>query len=288
MTAKRKKFDGKNFFIFILLCVVAAQGYVLYRGKPLDLSFIKKYHKPAAVRPPVTTPPKEKAERPEKPILGRIAIIIDDWGYNVQHCDLLADIKYPVTVSILPDLPHSVDVAKCAHAQGKEVMLHLPLEPHKLAEKYPKDYLIKTSMSNNQIREITNESIDHIPFVAGVNNHMGSKATEDRGVMAIIFGELFKRDLFFVDSLVTSESICRNLAREMHIPFTERNIFLDNENTRAAIEAQFAKLAEEAKRRGYAVAIGHDRTLSLQIIKEQTEELAKQGFQFVEADALAK
>ena len=91
-----------------------------------------------------------------------------------------------------------------------------------------------------------------------------------------------------MDSLVTSNSICKDLAREMDLPFAERDIFLDNENTRAAIEEQFSQLAEEARSKGQAIAIGHDRPLSLQIIKEQTQALEKQGFKFVPAGDLVQ
>ena len=110
---------------------------------------------------------------------------------------------------------------------------------------------------------------------------MGSKATEDRHLMSIIFARLKEKKLFFVDSLVTSHSICRTLAREMHIDFARRDIFLDNKNERWYIENQFAQLSKEAKQKGYAIAIGHDRPLTLEIVKEQMEALQKQGFKIV-------
>jgi len=281
MSVRKNRGDSKGFWIAILVVVVIVQALLLFKPELKKLPAIKKPAKPVVVKPKIE-------KKVEKPIAGRIAIVIDDWGYNSSHCDLLAEIKSPVSVAILPNLPHSADVARCAHAQGKEVMLHLPLEPHKILETYPRDYLIMTTMSKDKIERILEKHLASVPYAEGVNNHTGSAATEDRRLMSIIFNKLKEKNLFFLDSLVTSQSICRRLAKEASLPFAERDIFLDNENTRTAIEEQFALLAEEAQTKGYATAIGHDRPLSLRIIKEQTQKLQQEGFKFISAGDLAK
>lgn len=281
MVTRRRKTNSKNLLIFVLLIIVIVETYLLFQQPPpTKKPFIKKPKKEVV----------EKIEKKEieKPIAGQIAIIIDDWGYNIQDCEYLQKIPSPLSVSILPKLPHSADIATCAHAHHKEVMLHLPLEPHEVFENYPTDYLITTKMNKEKINEILNENLDSIPFVRGVNNHTGSKATENRRVMSIIFTTLKKRGLFFVDSLVTPDSVCREVAQKFKIPFATRDVFLDNENNRAYIENQFAELAQEAKRKGFAIAIGHDRPLTLQIIKEQTGLLENQGFKFVTVKELIK
>ena len=286
------KEDPRNLIIFILLLVVSVETYIIYTHLPRKAESkavkkkivfapaIAKKESPAQLAPspliePVPIPPPLK-----KPIVGRIAIIIDDWGYS-KHCSELGEIKDPVTVAVLPELPHSREIAQCAHDQNKEVMLHLPLEPHKNLDRYPEDYIIKTSMNKSRVEALLKSAIDSVPFVDGVNNHMGSKATEDRRLMTIVFTKLKERKLFFVDSYVTSSSICRPLAKQMKILFAQRDVFLDNENKRPYIENQFAQLAREARKKGYAVGIGHDRELTLQIIKEQTALLKDQGFAIV-------
>ena len=120
-----------------------------------------------------------------------------------------------------------------------------------------------------------------MPLAIGVNNHMGSKATEDGRLMSIILSRLKGKHLFFVDSLVTNHSVCRDLAKKLGVDFAQRDVFLDNKNTREDIERQFAQLARKAQRKGYAIAIGHDRPLTWQILKEQTEALERQGFKIV-------
>src|SRR3989338_4633949 len=163
-------------------------------------------------------------------------------------------------------------------------MLHLPLEPHQYLEHYPSNYIITTNMRQQRVERLLKENLDEVPFVEGVNNHMGSKATENRRLMSIVFAKLRERKLFFLDSMVTRQSICKNLAHEMQISFTQRDVFLDNKNERGYIEGQFAELAKLARRRGYAIAIGHDRPLTLQIVKEQLQKLQQEGFEIVSVE----
>lgn len=286
--SRSSKSDFKNFVIFVLSVIVLVESYLLYVNRPAKTASKEPRKKVSLVQsvakkepPPVQRKEPSPREPLRKPVIGRIAIIIDDWGYNSKHCEELSEIKSPVTVAILPNLAHSRDIAVCAHEQNKEVMLHLPLEPHKNLDRYPENYIIKTSMNKSSVENMLQDALSSVPFVEGVNNHMGSKATENKRLMSIIFAKLKEGRLYFVDSFVTSDSICRSLANEMGISFTQRDIFLDNENTRSYIENQFAQLAREARKKGYAVGIGHDRELTLEIIKEQTALLEDQGFQIV-------
>jgi len=110
---------------------------------------------------------------------------------------------------------------------------------------------------------------------------MGSKATADKALMRIILRKLKKKGLFFVDSMTSRYSVSADLAQEMGLAFAKRDVFLDNINTREAINKQFLSLAQKSRRRGYAVAIGHDRRLTMQVIKDEIPWLEKQGFEIV-------
>ena len=282
---RRKRIDSKNVIIGVLAALVIVEAFFLFVYKPQKSFVQKRIAKSATVKEipkklPIAVPvvPKATAVKSAVPV---IAVIIDDCGYNLLPCKFAPSIPASISFSILPDLQHSTKVAECVHANNKEVMLHLPLEPHEILEKYPKEYLIKTTMTQGKIESILRKNLNTIPYLSGVNNHTGSKATEDRRTMSVIFSVLKERGLFFVDSLVTDHSVCNTLAQDMHLPFTARDTFLDNENEREYIEGQFAHLADQAKRRGYALAIGHARSLTLQIVKEQIEKLEKEGFRFV-------
>ena len=219
---------------------------------------------------------------------GKIAIIIDDWGQSTANCKYLREIPAPLAVSILPGLRHTRDVANCAKLDHKLTMLHLPLEALHNYDSYPPDYVIKTTMTPELVSKIVDEDLAQLPSIEGVNNHMGSKATEDAPLMRLIFKKIKKKGLFFVDSMTARNTVCAGLADEMGLPFGKRDIFLDNTNTREAITKQIMALAQRARRRGYAVAIGHDRHLTMQMLKEEIPLLKKQGFQFVSIKELLK
>jgi polysaccharide deacetylase 2 family uncharacterized protein YibQ len=143
-------------------------------------------------------------------------------------------------------------------------------------------------MKPDLVSKIVEDDLNQLPSVEGVNNHMGSKATGDRALMKIILKKLKKKGLFFIDSMTAHNSVCSALAVEMGLAFGKRDVFLDNINTREAITKQLLILAQKARRRGYAVAIGHDRHLTLQILKEELPLLEKQGFQIVSVKGLLK
>ena len=305
---KNKKIDFKNFIIAALLCIIGIESYFLYQSNESFREFfvhsskpvlsvkkvVKKDHSPvvehSAFTPVFKDEPADIAQAPVSvvpkkiPFNGKkvfVSIVIDDWGYSTKNCQYLREIKNPITVSVLPDLPHSADVMQCAHEAGKEIMLHLPMEAHNNSDEYPLDYLLKTTMSPLKVNHLLSNILDKMPLVVGVNNHMGSKATEDKTMMSTVFKQLKHRGLFFMDSRVTSKSVCEPLARLSGVPFASRDVFLDNVNERAAIQKELADLVKIAKKRGKALAIGHDRALTLQVIQESIQSLRDQGIELV-------
>jgi len=219
---------------------------------------------------------------------GRIAFIIDDWGQTTANCKYLKEIPEPLAVSILPGLRHTKDVAGCASLYHKLTMLHLPLEALHNGDPYPKNYIIKTSMNPDLASKIVDDDLAQLPLIEGVNNHMGSKATEDWPLMKLIFKKLKKKGLFFIDSMTARNTVCSGVAGEIGVSFGKRDVFLDNVNTREAIIKQIMVLAQKARHRGYAVAIGHDRRLTMQVLKDEIPLLEKQGFQIVSIKTLLK
>lgn len=226
-----------------------------------------------------------RAKKPARPkpaavmIKGKIAIVIDDWGYNLNNLHILDTIKLPITCSILPRLPYSLTVAKEAHQRSFEVILHLPMEPH---EKYRLEKnTILTGMEEETIKDILNQDLSSIVYAKGVSNHMGSRATEDLKTMEVIFRDLKKRHLYFLDSFVTNKSVCSNLAHRIRLGFAKRDVFLDNENAREYILQQIYKLKAKAKAYGHAIGIGHDRKVTLEVLSKVMPQLEKEGYRFV-------
>ncbi|MCM8798624.1 MAG: divergent polysaccharide deacetylase family protein [Candidatus Omnitrophica bacterium] len=211
----------------------------------------------------------------------KVAIVIDDFGYNIRNIDSWLNLTQPITFSILPHLTYSTQIAQLAHNSGKEVILHLPLEAKNEESEPQEKFTITTSMSAREILKLLDSAIKSVPYLKGVSNHQGSQATEDKRVMEIILNELKQKNFYFLDSLVTNRSVCQEIAQQIELKFAKRDIFLDNIDDTEYIKGQLHKLAEVARIKGYAVGIGHIRPKTLEVLKETLPLLKEEGIEFV-------
>lgn len=217
---------------------------------------------------------------------GKIAIVIDDWGYNLNNLPILKEIKYPLTLSVLPHLSYSKTISAEAHNLGKEVILHLPMEP--LEKLRLEKSTVSTTMDEASIVNIIEQDLANVTYAKGVSNHMGSKATQDARTMTIVFKELKKRGIYFLDSFVTPNSAGQALSEKMHIRFAARDIFLDNKEESQYIMKQINRLKLKAAFYGQAIGIGHDRKSTLEVLKEVMPQLEKEGYRFVYVSELVR
>ncbi|MCX5707008.1 MAG: divergent polysaccharide deacetylase family protein [Candidatus Omnitrophica bacterium] len=230
--------------------------------------------------------PKAPMVKPAVKPKVKIAIVIDDWGYNLNNLGYLKEIRYPLTLAVLPNLHYSRKISQEGSLLGFEIILHLPMEP--LENLRLEKNTITASMEKAKISMIIKQDLENMVNVRGVSNHMGSKVTRDERVMSIVFKELKKKNLYFLDSFVTPASVCAGLAKDSHLPFAERDIFLDNKEERSYIIRQLNKLKVKAKINGYAIGIGHDRKNTLSVLKEAMSQMEKEGYKFVFVSELAK
>ena len=210
---------------------------------------------------------------------GKIAIVLDDWGYTLRQVPVLAEIHRPLTVSILPSLPHSAEVAAAARAYGHPVILHMPMEAVNPHEPREADTLL-TGMSRRDILDRLNRSFATVPGASGMNNHQGSKATSDPALMQVVLEEVKRRGILFLDSY-TGHSVCGEMAQRMGVRFARRDVFLDNSASPSAIQKQLVELARVAGKKGRAIAIGHDRPATLETLRDQIPALEAAGYTLV-------
>ena len=221
----------------------------------------------------------------------RIAIVLDDWGYNTRNVPALQRLHRPVTVAILPRLKYSQAIARAGRAAGCEVILHLPMESHRL-EANPRFRMeaktILSSMSDREVADDVAEALASVPGCRGVSNHQGSKGTEDARLMRDVLRQLKQRRLYFLDSLSTPHSVGRAAARDAGVPYAQRQRFLDNENRAPYVEAQLRQLVDDARARGSAIGIGHDRPVTLAVLERLLPQLEAQGVRCVYVSELAR
>jgi polysaccharide deacetylase 2 family uncharacterized protein YibQ len=227
---------------------------------------------PSKEIPPVKKPVKSPAPQKQLPL---VAIIIDDLGYDKKIARKFSNLNAMLTFSILPHSPFQKSIARLSRDKGLGIMLHLPMEPVEYPDVNPGPGTLLTSMTPDQLTHQLEKDLDAVPFIRGVNNHMGSRMTADSSQMYQIFSILKKRGLYFVDSRTTVETLCKPSARLFQIPFAQRDVFLDHRVEVEFIRKQLKELVRIAQRNGYAVGIGHPHSLTYQVLHEMLPDLQK-------------
>ncbi len=236
----------------------------------------------------VVAPPPKPAKKVKQVGPGTVAIIVDDMGNSVEEARALLAINLPVTFSIIPGLPKAKAVAEAAHGRGREVMLHIPMEPKGYETKpFEKNGLL-VAQSDDEIVRRLDAYFRTVPYADGANNHMGSRFTEDRPKMRTVLGVLKEKGMFFIDSKTTPASVGERVAREMGIETASRSVFLDNAQDVAAIRKQLDQVAAVARKHGSAIAICHPHRATIQALTAAMPELQKEGITFVAASQLVR
>ena len=243
---------------------------------------------PRPPRPTVVAPPA-RAKEPSSPASrrdARIAIVIDDLGNDRGALERIAAWRFAVAGAVLPGLPESIATAERLARSGKEVLLHLPMEPDGYPRVQPGPGVVLRSDSDERIAEIVAEDLDTVPGAVGVNNHMGSAATADPRVMRAVVRVLSDRGLFLLDSRTTEASVARRVAEEASLPAVSRRVFLDSVPTADAIDRSFRELLAKARQDGSALAIGHPYPETMAMLERELPQLAEKGVALVRVSSL--
>jgi polysaccharide deacetylase 2 family uncharacterized protein YibQ len=215
----------------------------------------------------------------------RLAIIIDDLGSDAAAAESVFSIGYPLTVSVLPNHEHSMDIAKEAHRRGIQVMLHLPMQS--VANETPEAQELHPGMPAAEVTALVDQFLQNVPDAAGVNNHQGSQATADAALMDELMPVLRDHQLFYVDSRTTAATVAYETAQDFGVRSAFRNVpFLDDIAEVAAVRKQLELALRGAREKGQAIAIGHPHAATLQALREILPQAQAQGVRLVPASEL--
>lgn len=224
--------------------------------------------------------PELKTPAVQEPQAFRAAIIIDDIGDNLAKVEQLLALNEQLTFSILPHQKASTEIAEFLHQRQRTFLLHLPMEPDNPANR-PGKGAILSKMTAEQIQRQIQSALASVPFVVGVNNHMGSLVTTQTDIMQAVFTELQRRQLFFVDSRTTDKTIAFKLAQQIGLKSGERKIFLDANPGVEFARNQLLRLAELAEQGQPAIAIGHPKEATLRALEEMLPEFQRRNINIV-------
>jgi uncharacterized protein len=215
-----------------------------------------------------------------------LAIILDDLGNDRAAAEAVFALPYPLTISVLPDRPHSADIAEEAYRRGYQVMLHLPMES--VAKETPESRELHPGMSAQDVAALVNQFLRAVPTAAGVNNHQGSQSTADAALMEELMPVLREHKLFYVDSRTTAATVAFDSAHRLGVRAAFRNVpFLDDVAELPAVRKQLQLALRDAREKGEAVAIGHPHPTTLKALTEVLPLAKAQGVRLVFASELA-
>ena len=234
---------------------------------------------------PVAAGPRSSAKRGAAS--PQLAIILDDLGYDRAAADALLALPFPLTVSVLPHLPLSSEVAEEAFRRGDQVLLHLPMESEADGAT-PEDIELRVGMDAGQVQQALEGMLQTVPHAIGVNNHQGSRATADPALMAALMPALYQHGLFFIDSRTTAATVAYVAAERSGVRAASRKVFLDDTPTREAVLQQLDLAARDAQRDGSAIAIGHPHPATIAALSEGVPRLASRGVRLVFASEVVQ
>ncbi len=218
----------------------------------------------------------------------RIAVVIDDFGNKMDGTKEMLELEIPFTVAVMPFLPSSKEDAEQAHKSGREVIVHMPMEPMKGKKEWLGPGAILVNMTDEEIRSTVERAFDNVPHAAGMNNHMGSKATADKRVMRIVLEVCKERGMFFLDSRTTPKSVVPQLATEIGVPYLQNQVFLDDIYRAEHVEKQMMKLNKVIDNNSVCITIGHvgpPGKITSAVLKRHIPKLSQKA-QFVKLSEL--
>ncbi len=218
-----------------------------------------------------------------------IVFIIDDFGPAWKQEIVRGFIDFPadITLSIIPGNRNSRAVAESAHDAGKELFVHLPMEPSERIALNERD-MVWVKSDPAELRKVVERALIDVPYAVGINNHMGSKATANFHLMKAFATELKRRRLFFIDSRTSEHSEALRAMQEAGVEALGRDVFLDVDGDSATVAARIAETARIARKRGWAVAIGHVKQATLAAMSAALPELERQGFRLISGGELIR
>ena len=210
----------------------------------------------------VAVPRAEKTETrvQPRPGLPRFALVIDDFGYAPPELvRRLCAQPVPFAAAILPYQEFTQESAAIAHGAGKEILLHLPMEPigYPGPGKDPGPNAVMFDLPESDMRARVRKALLEVPWRKGVNNHMGSRITPDRTRMNWILQEIKAAHCYFLDSRTEKDTVAYEVAVELKVPAAERKVFLDDDKAFEAMAKQWERALAIARAEGQVIIIGH-------------------------------
>lgn len=264
--------------------VLPASGDAYFEADISDETGVEEAREPIGEKSPAVDS-RRPVIMPQVSGSPKIAIIIDDVGMNLKGSEEAVALPAPLTIAILPYAEQARHFADEARENGQEIIIHTPMEAMSTDVDLGSMSLL-TTQTDEEFKNELNMIFGSFDGYVGINNHMGSKLTQDSSAMKRVMAALKERGLFFIDSRTIAESVAGQTAQDAGVPFASRDVFLDHEDTPEFVHAALQRLERTAKEKGSAIAIGHPKKATLEGLRSWIPEAQARGFEFVPVSKL--
>ncbi|MGC7590482.1 divergent polysaccharide deacetylase family protein [Bisgaard Taxon 46] len=203
----------------------------------------------------------------------KLAIVIDDIGYHQKEDAQIYAMPTEISVAIIPSAPHARQRNEQAKQQGRDVLIHMPMQP--LGQQKIETGGLKLGLSQDEVNDRVKTAKRIVSHAIGMNNHMGSAATSDSALMTKLMKSLREQHLFFLDSRTIGRSVASKIAKEYGVKSLDRHIFLDDSDLYADVQRQFQNAVHYAQKHGTAIVIGHPRKNTVAVLQAGLKNLPK-------------
>ena len=296
----KKRFSNSLVISLIVISVVAIIYAVLFQEEPVDVKppkvIVPQAGKMTPGKDPSVIQKTEPVKQKEKIIVSKIekiplplrqiSIIIDDIGNDLGPVRELLKIDADITFAILPLCSHSRESAEMLHKAGRETLLHLPMEPDSYPKEKPGNGALFTDMNNEELIFQLEKDLASVPYISGVNNHMGSKFMADEDKLVLIFNKLKRKKMFFIDSRTTAKTKASAASEKVNIQMASRRVFLDNDRDYNEIYKKLLDVAQNSSDVSPVIIIGHPYPETIRAIKDASRVLREKGIMIVPVSKL--
>jgi len=220
-----------------------------------------------------------------------IAIVVDDFGsVSGEMLQQWLELPTEIDFAIFAGQKHSEETMNRSFAQGRETLVHVPMEPIGYPQQNPGENPILVQMDQSEVEKTMLRHINALPLCAGVNNHMGSLATTDHDIMGWVMGVLKKKGKFFLDSRTSNVSIAYQAAQKARIPAYRNDLFLDSPDiSEANLESRLRQVQELGAKNNTVIAITHCHSArKLQYLKDFLKRIQAAGFTLIPLSQVGK
>ena len=239
---------------------------------------------PKALKPEIMqkeAPKKTRKEAPIKKAKGaKIAIVIDDMGVSRKQSLRVMDLPEPMTLAFLPYADGVREMAAKASPKKHELIIHAPMEAMSKSVPYG-GMALKVGMNGLDFSKEFNRMVQAFDGYVGVNNHMGSRLTQDKRSMVLLMAHLKQRGLYFLDSKTIGSSVAAETAAQAGLRYAERDVFLDHEETPEFVARALRNVERIAREQGSVIAIGHPKSVTINALKAWMPKAKAAGYEFV-------